>query len=458
MTGFSYRCRICFFHKKSNMRFLITVFSLAAFFILYPHLQSSAENLSTSLEKYWPSSTCRECHVKIYDQHLKSMHAKSFVDPVFQAQYFKEVVPRMSGDRERSQDAEGCIACHSPVTYSKGRKLVKSKLDVQSNASGVTCDFCHTLKGYKGDKPGSYNYISEPSKQKLGPFQTESNWHRKYSELHTKSEFCAICHNLTNRYGLEIKSTFTEWKNSPYAEIDIQCQDCHMNARGFLIKDKPEFDSGKASQSRLGYSPDREKLYTHEFPGAHSSKQVVGAIGLGIEFSRPEASSGDEIELKIIIDNSRTGHKMPTGSADLRFMYLEVNVVTRDKVMSIPAGPVSGDTGYDVSGFKMSDVETLGADIAKGMRIYRTIFVDKMDQPTLSSYEAVKIIFDNRLEACEIREENYTFIIPEDAGEAMSVEARLYYVPYPAAFAQKLALPKADVFEISSVTKKLDIK
>ena len=231
-----------------------------------------------------------------------------------------------------------------------------------------------------------------------------------------------------------------------------------MNARGFIIEDEPEFESGRASHSQLGYSPHREKLYTHRFPGAHSSKQVIGAISLGIEFSRTEASSGDRIILKIIIDNSRTGHKMPTGSSDLRFMYLEVKVVNKDKVISIPAVPVSGLTGYDVTGLQMFDAETFGDDLAKGMRIYRSIFVDKTGRPTLSSYEAVNIIFDNRIDACEIREENYELVIPEDSGEAMSVEARLYYAPYPASFAEKLELPKPEAFEISSATKKLDIK
>jgi hypothetical protein len=263
---------------------------------------------------------------------------------------------------------------------------------------------------------------------------------------------------MTNRYGLEIKSTYTEWKNSPYAESDIQCQDCHMNAKGFLIGDKPVFESGKSSHSVLGYSPFREKLHTHRFPGAHSSEQVVGAIKLGIEFSRPEASSGEEIMLKIIIDNSRTGHKMPTGSSDLRYMYLEVNVAAGDNVMSIPAVPVSGKTGYDVTGFRTSDVETLGDEVAKGVRIYRSIFVDNTGLPTLSSYEAVNIIFDNRIDACEIREENYGFVIPEDAGDFITVDARLYYVPYPASFASKLELPKPEAFEISSVQKQLIIK
>jgi len=440
------------------MRLLITIFTLAAFLVLYTQFQSHAEDLTTLSEQYWPSSTCRECHVKIFNQHSQSMHNRSFDNPVFQAQYFKEVLPRIKSDKGIASDAEGCIACHSPVTYSMGNKLVRSTTDVLSESSGVTCDFCHTLKGYRDDQPGSGNYISVPAKQKLGPFQSESNWHHVYSELHTKSEFCAICHNMTNRFGLEIKSTFTEWKSSAYAEKDIQCQDCHMNEKGFLVDDEPVYESGKASYSQLGHSPHRDKLYTHQFPGSHDRKQVEGSIRLGIEFSSTKALPGEDINIKIKIDNSRTGHKMPTGSSDIRFMYLEVRVATRDKVMSIPAVPVSGMTGYDVTGFRMSDAETLGNNIANGMRIYRSIFIDNMDRPTLSSYEAVKIIFDNRIDACEIREENYHFLVPEDAGDFISVQARLYYMPYPALFAEKLELPKSEAFIISSIAEKLDIK
>jgi hypothetical protein len=339
-----------------------------------------------------------------------------------------------------------------------GNKLVKSTSDVLSESSGVTCDFCHTLKSYRDEKPGSGNYVSVPAKQKLGPFKSESDWHHVYSELHTKSEFCAICHNMTNRFGLEIKSTFTEWKSSPYAADGIQCQDCHMSAKGFLIADEPVYESGKSSYSLLGYSPFREKLYTHSFPGAHTREQVEGAIRLSIEFSSSKVLPGEDINIKIKIDNSRTGHKMPTGSSDIRFMYLEVKAVTGSKIMSIPAVPVSGMTGYDVTGFRMSDTETLGDDISKGMRIYRSIFVDSMDRPILSSYNAVKIIFDNRINACEIREENYAFIVPKDAGAFMSVEARLYYMPYPASFAEQLELPKPEAFEISSITKRFEIK
>ncbi|UCH81976.1 MAG: hypothetical protein JSW20_04950 [Nitrospiraceae bacterium] len=439
------------------MRYLIIcVFTLS--FFLYPVLIVYSVDYGSLDDQYWPSSTCRDCHVKIIEQHLKSMHSRSFTNDVFQAQYFKEVVPSIEKENGIAQDAEGCIACHSPVAYNTGKKLVMSEDQIQHNSSGVTCDFCHTIKDYKGETPGGGNYISTPSKQKLGPFKSESNWHHTYSELHTKSEFCAICHNMINRHGVEIKSTYSEWKNSPYAEQKIQCQDCHMNARGYLIEDEPVYESGKASYSLLGHSPHRERLYTHRFPGAHIKEQIAGSITLDMEFSSSEASAGDEIVIKVTIDNSRTGHKMPTGSADLRFMYLELKSSAGNRSYVIPAIPEKGLSGYDVTGSGPSDAEILGNKIADGMRIYRSIYVDKESRHTLASYEAVRIIFDNRIRACEMREETYDFEITDNAGDSITIEAGLYYMPYPAAFAEKLDLPEPEAFEISSIKKKLIIR
>src|SRR5512139_2683970 len=141
---------------------------------------------------YAPSSDCRGCHVNIYQQHVESEHEKSFTNPVFQAQYFKEFTPLLNKDASLIEEAKGCTACHSPITYLKTRSYVTAREQVDPQMSGVTCDFCHTVKGYTGDKPQNGNFIAEPSEVKFGPFKRESNWHHVYAELQTKSEICAV--------------------------------------------------------------------------------------------------------------------------------------------------------------------------------------------------------------------------------------------------------------------------
>ena len=259
---------------------------------------------------------------------------------------------------------------------------------------------------------------------------------------------------------VEIKSTFTEWKNSIYAEKGIQCQDCHMNTVGFLLQGKPVYDSGCAvNPSNIVRAPDRPKLYTHSFPGAHSRTQIFGAgvITLNMETEKTIASPGDEMTIYVFIDNSRTGHKMPSGSADLRQLWLKVEVYNGDKIMPVPALMEGPDT-YDVAGKGPFDQEILGEDIPKGARIYRAIFIDKKGMQTLSSYDAVNIAFDNRLNASELRRETYHFTVPKDVKGKLTVKASLNYLPYPSSFSQRFGLPGPEAFEISSTRKEIHIK
>jgi hypothetical protein len=437
-------------------------FTVSVILCIVPALLSAQENKGPEYNRYLPSSVCQACHTNIFDQHAQSQHAKAFTDPVFQGQYFKELLPQAEKDPKLLQEAKACIGCHSPIDFMKHNESAILKDEVNPGLSGVTCDFCHTIAGYDGEMPGNGNYISEPSaERKLGPFIHEYNWHHVYSQLQTKSEFCAICHNATNRYGLEIKSTFTEWKNSRFAEEHIQCQDCHMNSLGFLVAGKPIYESGWAAYMPLGRGvPYRSLLYTHRFPGAHSRTQIfgTGSLTLTIETEKSVVSPGDKIIVHILVDNSRTGHKMPSGSADLRQLWLELSAFNGDKIIFIPGRPTMGTSGYDVAGKGPFDREILSEDIPKGSRIYRAVFVDGKGRQTLSSYNAASIVFDNRLNASEIRRETYEFIIPKNFKNKITLRASLNYLPYPSSFSDRFGLPKPELFEVATIRKEIDLK
>ncbi len=434
------------------------IFGFAVFAFADPGLPDS---ISREYKKYYSSDLCTSCHEKIVVQHSESYHSKSFSDPLFRGQFFKELLPQAEKDPELYQEAQGCIACHSPIDYIVLNGRIFSENQIDPNTSGVRCAFCHTVAGYSGELPGNGNYISKPAGEKVsGPFVAKNEWHHVYSELHTKSEFCAICHNGFNRYGLEIKSTFTEWKNSVYAEKDIQCQDCHLNVNGFLTAGNPIYEHGCAlSRSSFVRAPDRPKLYTHRFPGSHSKTQIVGdgGIALHIETEKPFVSQGDEMKIYIFVDNSMTGHKMPSGSSDLRLLWLELDAYHGDEIIPIPALSMGGDK-YDVTGKGPFDQEILDEDIPKGTRIYRAILVDREDRQTLSSYNAVKIIYDNRLNAGELRKETYYFKVPTSIKGKITLRASLKYLPYPGSFSGRFGLPKHDFYEVTSTIKELPLR
>lgn len=380
------------------------------------------------------------------------MHAKSYTNPLFRKTYFDGLLKRYAEDETLAAEKEGCIACHSPVTAIRtgGKIFLYDQVDPAS--SGVECDLCHRIRGHKGQEAGNGNYIAEPGAQKFGPFPKETDWHHVYAELQTRSEVCAVCHNRVNRYGLEIIATFSEWKESRYAKEGIQCQDCHMNANGFLTAGKAVFESGRASQNTLARSPARSKLYTHRFPGAHSETQVQGAIELDIRVDETGMVPGEEAVVQVLVDNSKSGHKLPTGTAELRMVYLELYAQAGDRIIPLPATSSEAEM-FDVSGSSKYGAEFLGKGFPPGRRLYRAVCTDASDKQTFYAYDAQKIVFDNRLAADEIRKEFFTFPIPADIGKEFSLIAKLYYLRYPDPFAEKLGVEKAKSVELAAVRK-----
>jgi len=403
----------------------------------------------TQTKDFWGTSTCRGCHDQIVEQHLASEHERSFTNPAFQAQYQKDLLPKAATDPYLHAEACECIACHEPVTYATNGPRALSLQEIDPKMNGVTCDICHSMTGYRGAKPQNGNYLVEPSDRKLGPFQGEGDWHHIYSELQTKSDICAVCHEAVNRHGLRIKATFTEWQESTFAQQGVQCQDCHMNVDGFLTAGKPRFSSGKAAAMSLGSAPQRERLYTHQFPGAHSKTQIEGAITLAIEAMPPNDSQNHTLALDVTVDNSRTGHSMPSGSADLRLLWMEVLVRIGDEPIAQPAviaEPVALDesSAHSLAGRGRFDSILLGPEIPKGSRIYRAVFIYGAGQATLDSYNAVAKLFDNRLKAAEKRKESYRFRISEGAKGDITIKATLKYLPYSSTFTDRFGLPSPE--------------
>lgn len=402
------------------------------------------------------SSSCSICHQNIYKQFRESMHARSFANPLFRKTFFGEVLKRSAKDEAMTEEVEGCIACHSPLTFlmNRGRINTVREEQIKPGFSGVECDVCHRITGHKGPRPRNGNYLAEPGMQKFGPFRLQSDWHHAYSELQTRSEVCAVCHNRVNRFGLEIISTFSEWEASRYAREGIQCQDCHMNAKGFLTAGKPVFESGKASQNTSADSPLRSRLYSHRFPGAHSETQVKGAIKLDLQVETPAPFPGQKpsIQVIVVVDNSKSGHKLPTGTVELRLVYLDLYAQVGDRNIPVPASSANGEM-FDVSGRSSYDAEILGEGFPRGRRLYRAICLDSADRPTFYSFDVQKIVFDNRLLADEIRKEFFTLPVPEDIGKELSLVAKLYYLRYPDPFAEKLGVAKASSVELASVRK-----
>jgi hypothetical protein len=160
--------------------------------------------------------------------------------------------------------------------------------------------------------------------------------------------------------------------------------------------------------------------------------------------------------VQVVVDNSRTGHKMPTGSADLRVLWMTVTARVGGKTIVLPATPVSAPT-CDVVGSCGHDVHLLASDIPNGSRVYRAIYADAKDQPTLQFYDARSVLFDNRLGPGEKRAERYEVTIPKTARGQLVLEAKLQYLPYPPSFSRQWKLPRPEPVLVAQGTKAIDL-
>jgi hypothetical protein len=415
---------------------------------------------------YQSSDQCKGCHADQYQQYEDSMHAKAFTNPLFNSQYFNEIVPRAQRDPALVQEARGCISCHAPTVFMNYTGLVSTPAQAGRFETGVTCDFCHTLGGY-GDN-GDYQQVLSGKKQ--GPFLEEGaiSHHSEYSGYMQLGEYCGRCHNATNHIGLSVKSTYDEWRESIYgmsgsASI-ITCQECHMSKDGYLRNGSAEFERGQAAHMNIGSAEkkqkEHDKLYNHSFPGAHSVSQQLDALSIDFRVGSRSLDASGLLPFSVLINNERTGHKMPSGSSDLRFMWLVVTATGDDgtKISFWHRPKTATGIDYSLAGSSPDDAAILGKDVPTGSRLYRNVLVNADGRQSLYQSDAVKSVFDNRLAAKELRKETYYLKPPTKFSGKVTLTANLYYKGAPSSFTKRMQVPDFTPVLVASHTKHISVE
>jgi hypothetical protein len=207
----------------------------------------------------------------------------------------------------------------------------------------------------------------------------------EYSELLTKAEFCAGCHEFTNPNNTPIFSTYTEWKQSSYGKENVTCITCHMT--------KVEGSVTSSTEERSN------KISLHDIQGGHSLTQLQKAVQVEIKGIN---RTGKKINVEVGIKNIGSGHMIPTGIPS-RKLILEIGLQVGDKIIGrhiIEYGKIIGDRDGKV-------IEDDWDIIMNG----------------------AKIVGDTRLKPKEERIESITFQLPETSEGIVS--ARVYYVYKP---------------------------
>jgi hypothetical protein len=152
---------------------------------------------------------------------------------------------------------------------------------------------------------------------------------------------------------------------------------------------------------------------------------------------------------------------MPSGSSDLRIMWLVVTATGVDgtKIPVVLNRTTSAKVvDYSIAGASPDDAAILEADVPIGSRLYRTVLVNAAGRQSLFQYDAVKNSFDNRLDAAEVRKERYYLQVPANFSGKVELEAQLYYKGAPSSFTKRMQVPDVSPVLVASHKKQISIE
>ncbi len=401
-----------------------TLSALASALFLFVFL-APVQNLSAAQftqQDFTSQSYCGTCHRAIYEQWQLSLHSQAFSDPVFSSVLALAITDMGGKDSDGGKLIQDyCLHCHTPIASMTGDMPPTTAL----STNAISCDFCHTVSDVGGVGNGSF--ISSPGTVKRGPFKDAvSPAHETaYSELHTRSEFCGMCHDVYHPVnGLPLETTYTEWKQSSYAEEGKTCQHCMM---------------GTVNNARAaGNGPVRPLIKTHEFTGANvtlgkasvAESHLRQAAALELKANKRNADPDEKIKLTIGVTNKGAGHKIPTGLTEVREMWLEVKAIDSDNVERMI--------------FK---------------EVYNTVLEDDkgIHDGHVPVWRAAKIYSDNRIGPKETRTYKKNFVVPKGSGGVMKIVAVLKYRSASPSLTEKLGFDDFPVIEMAKTEKEIEI-
>jgi len=388
--------------------------------------------------------TCRQCHVDIYEQWQQSLMAQAYVHHWDEIEYFELTVPHATIDPKMAGAEVGCNACHTPIAFLAGDAVPPRPEEGSRANEGVSCDICHTIIGRTGDPSFNYNYISDPGRVKYGNREgVESPHHRTaYLEFMRTAEFCGTCHNEKSPFDIWVKSTQLEWKEGPYAEQEVPCQVCHMPSA-----------PGRNANTAKEEHPD---VAQHLFHGAHDPGKVRGSIEVRMHPSYREAEPGDRIVITVQLFNGKCGHKVPSGSAEERQLWIHVVATDADgNNYHLPVDRkgfegeehtiTSNELAYQDMGSMVgeSDFRGLPRDsLPEGDRIFCLPYFDPQGRRTIAQWNTASLGVDYRIGPRETQIETYTWTVPDEIplGRVV-VRAELNYRRLVASVADFLKVP-----------------
>ena len=261
---------------------------------------------ATRYDPYNDGAWCGGCHKPEYAAWQKSVHSRAGSDRMV------SYCARLEAAEVSANFTRLCEGCHTPKQVGSGELM-------RSTGQGVTCRGCHdtTALTHAG---GNADIVSG----------SVIDWTKDHKAagiaslpLLRKPEFCAGCHEqFVPGVGVTGIDTYGEYARSPYVG-KATCVDCHMHKT-----------DGIADHAALGGNmylatndPTSRAVLTARLDGTVTLSGKRGADGA----------------LHVVAKNVTAAHSFPTGVADLKETWVELQAVDAQKnVVARYGSPLNG--------------------------------------------------------------------------------------------------------------------
>jgi nitrate/TMAO reductase-like tetraheme cytochrome c subunit len=398
-------------------------------------------------EQYDKPAACAPCHADITRQHEQAMMSQAFTHAWDEIEYFELAVPHAEKVAKVAGVKAGCNGCHAPLAFLAGDVPPRRPASGSRANEAVSCEVCHTIVGRAGDPSVNFNWISEPGKRKQGNRAgVESPYHVAVENPFLRTaEFCGTCHNEQDPWGVYVKSTQLEWKEGPQGRAGIVCQDCHM-------------PPAKGRGARMG--AEHADVRQHLFHGAHDPGKLAGVAEVRVHPEAREVEPGDPVKLTAVVVNAKAGHKVPSGSAEERVVWLHVEA--RDAKGKV--WPLRVDRkGFAGEEWTIADAKALAYQdigdikglagfaglprdglVPDGDRIFRLPYLDEKGRMTIAQWNTARLGVDYRLAPLQAVTETFSWSPKDLPPGPVVVTATVWYSRLVSSVAEFLKVPREE--------------
>lgn len=433
----------------------------------FPSLAKTSDGKFISAKVLDNDEYCLKCHQDAYQGWFHSAHHfSSFNNPAYLASVreTREVALRRDGNVQASR---WCAGCHDPVPFFSGAFDDPQFDDVNhpTSQAGVTCTVCHAITHVNSTKGNADYTIEEPLHY---PFAFSDNpllqwvnnqlvkakpeFHKRtfLKDFHKTAEFCSTCHKVHLPYALNHYKEFLRGQNH-YDTYLLSGVSGH-GARSFYYPEKAVSNCAgchmplQASNdfgARLFPGATQPSIHNHQFPAANTGitwlKNFPEAVRVHQEFLqgklrvdifglreggeidgkllaplRPEVPAlepGKSYLIETVIRTLKMGHPFTQGTVDSNEVWLDVTVMSGDRVIGR-----SGGLDQEMQVDPWSHFVNVFMLDRHGNRIDRRnpqdIFVP---------------LYNNQIPPGAGQTVHYGLTIPSDVQEPITVEVKLQY-------------------------------